>query len=151
MLIFALYRFLWNFNFGILRRFFLHSLISFRFFISNIFKLFINEVNLHLFMKFNSWFHLYSIFFWKFILFLFNIFYFLPFDFVVQHPNVWQNYSIAKLFRDFIHNSFTGNDSRNSHFHCNIETDNINPTSFTRNTTKHHIQNQDRFDEENDS
>ena len=67
----------------------------------------------------------------------------------MNHEISYGNYSIAKLFRDFIRNSFTENDSLNHHFSCKIETNNTNPSSFPRNTTKHHIQNHDLFDEEN--
>ena len=56
-----------------------------------------------------------------------------------------------KLFRDFIQNWLTESDSVNNNFHCNTETDNLNPSSLHRNTTKHHIQNHDLYDEENDS
>ena len=56
-----------------------------------------------------------------------------------------------KLFRDFIQNWLTESDSVNNTFHCNTETDNLNPSSLHRNTTKHHIQNHDLYDEENDS
>ena len=92
-------------------------------------------------------FNIYGIF----ILFLFNIFYAIPLDLVLQHQNYLQNYSIVKLLRDFIQKLLTRNDSLNNHFRCNIETDNKNPSSFQTNTTKHHLQNQDIFDEENDS
>ena len=82
-----------------------------------------------------------------FILFLFKSFNIIPFDSAIRN----RNYNIQKLLRVFIQNWFAENDCANKHFHCNAETENSNPASFHRNDTKHHIQNHDLFDEENDS
>ena len=82
-----------------------------------------------------------------FILFLFKSFNIIPFDIAIQK----KNYDIQTLLCDFIQNWFTENDCANNHFHCNAETENSNPAPFHINDTKHHIQNHDLFDEENDS
>ena len=52
---------------------------------------------------------------------------------------------MAKIFHDFIRHRLTQNDSVN----CKVDTNSVDPTLFHRNTTKHHIQNHDSFDEEN--
>lgn len=59
--------------------------------------------------------------------------------------------SFEHFFFNLIKASLTGNDSLNYPFHCKIETYTMNLILFPRNTTKHHVQNQDLFDEENDS
>ena len=58
---------------------------------------------------------------------------------------------IATLFRNFTRNWLIENDSASNHCQSNSEIDDLNTSSFHRNLTKHHIQNHDLFDEENDS
>ena len=98
-----------------------------------------------MFREFNHLFYSYSICS-CFILFLLKYFDIFPLDIAIEYGNI----NIVKLFRDFIQNLFTENDSV-KHFHCNAEAKNLSPASFHGNDTKRHIQNHDVFDEENDS
>ena len=59
--------------------------------------------------------------------------------------------AVFKILRDFIRKYFTENHSVKENIPIRAEgSSNSNNESFHRNTTTHHIQNKDQFDEEND-
>ena len=58
---------------------------------------------------------------------------------------------MAKLFSNFIRIWIIKNGFVNYRVSHNAKTNNSNPISFHRNTAKHHLQNHDQFDEENDA